>query len=128
MKMATAERWAKSINISTDEFNEYLKKLNYQVWVDEGFDKEKMVWHITEKGRKHGRISRNPFKRIVLWDFDAAFAVVKVKGKVTKEYFYCDECDMYLPMQSGFDFSMQRWVCKRCGHVNKLYYSPEDYV
>lgn len=128
MKMATVERWARVMNITPVDFNEYLKKLNYQVEVKRGADGAHRVWHITEKGKQHGRVSKNPFKRILLWDFDAAFAVRKIRGKITRTCFYCDECEMYLPMQSGFDFTMQKWVCKRCGYVNKLYYDPEDYA
>lgn len=126
--MVSAKRWAQTFKMTEDEFNDYLKKLNYQIWMDVGIDKKESLWHVTQKGRQHSRISMNPFHRIILWDFDAAFAVMKIKGKTSREYFYCDECDVYLPRQSGFEPSMQRWVCKKCGHVNKLFYDPADYL
>lgn len=127
MKMMSVERCAKSIGISEEDFNEYLKKLKYQIQVLDDSKDMKTIWYMTERGRKHGRVSFNPFNREPLWDIDALFAVMKIRGKITREYFYCDDCGAFLGRQSGFDLSMQKWVCKKCGLVNKLYYDPEDY-
>lgn len=126
MKMVTAKKWAQSMGISEAEFNEYLEKINYQVWKDAGPSKTEM-WHITEKGRQHSKKSRNPFVRAILWDFDTLVEVTRVRGKITKKYFYCDKCGAYLSTQSGFDFELQNWECKKCGHTSKLYYDPKDY-
>ena len=81
MKMATVERWARTMDITPEDFNEYLEKLNYQVEVKNGTDGTHRIWHITEKGKQYGRVSRNPLKRALVWNFDAAFAVKKVNGK-----------------------------------------------
>ena len=127
MKMATAERWAKSLNISKEEFNDYLKKLHYQ---KEGVADNKdltFVWVLTPQGKNYGRYSYNPFNYDLLWNIDAFFSVMKIRGKITKTYSYCDKCDSFLGRQDGFDINMNHWVCKKCGHINKLYYSPEDY-
>lgn len=126
MKMISVSRWAASIGISTEEFDNYLKKLRYQV-EDCVLTKGTTVWCLTKRGRRHGRKSRNPFSKELLWDIDALFDVMKLRGKITRKYFYCDDCGAYISGQSGFDFSMQKWVCKKCGYVNKLYYDEEDF-
>lgn len=126
MRMTTAKKWAYSMGISEDEFNEYLEKLNYQVRKDTGTSKSDL-WHITDKGLPHSRKSRNPLVRATLWDFDTLVEVTRIKGKITKKYFYCDKCGAYLSTQSGFDFELQNWECKKCGHKSKLNYDPKDY-
>lgn len=123
MKMYPVEHWAKTIGVTSEEFNDYLAKLNYQVLSDEN-----EIWYITKQGSRYGRVSRNPFRKVNVWSIDALFSVLKIGGKITGEFFYCDKCDSYLSHQSGFETTMGRWVCKRCGHVNKLFYDPEDYI
>lgn len=125
MKKATAKRWAIALKVSENEFNDYLEKINYQVKdIDDSLNE---IWILTQNGKKHGRKSYNPFNNSLLWDIDAFFEVMKVRGKITRKYFYCDECGAFLSRQSGFEREMYNWVCKRCGHINKLYYVPEDY-
>lgn len=128
MKMLSAEKWANSMSISVEEFNDYLKRLKYQIEVVSDKKDLRLAWHITERGLRHGRMSYNPFNQTPLWDIDAMFAVMKLRGKMTRKYFYCDDCGAFLPRQVGFEADMYKWVCKRCGVVNKLYYDPEDYV
>ena len=127
MRMATAERWAVALKISTEEFNEYLKKLHYQKESIEDNRDLTSIWTLTSTGKKYGRKSYNPFKHDLLWNIDAFFDVMKIRGKITRKYSYCDKCDSFLGRQSGFDINMEHWVCKKCGHINKLFYDPNDY-
>ena len=55
------------------------------------------------------------------------FDVMKIRGKITRKYSYCDKCNSFLGRQSGFDINMEHWVCKKCGYINKLFYDPDDY-
>ena len=116
-----ASRWSQAFNFTEKEFNDVLAELGLQRSVVSG---GKQVWRITERGMQHSRMSRNPFKRVILWDFDAFFQAVKVKGKKSGEYFYCEKCGDYLSSQHGFEFGMKKWVCKKCGEVNSLTYAP----
>ncbi|MBQ7918740.1 MAG: hypothetical protein IJ324_02195 [Lachnospiraceae bacterium] len=68
-------------------------------------------------------MSRNLFCRVPLWDFQAFFEAVKLRGRKTGQYYYCEACGDYLSDQYGFEFSMKKWVCKKCGEVNELSYT-----
>ena len=50
------------------------------------------------------------------------FDAVKHYGRKTRRYFYCTKCGDYMNNQNGFDTTMDKWVCKECGHVNELTY------
>lgn len=76
------------------------------------------------RGARHSRMSCSPFKRVIRWDFDAFFQALNLKGKKSGEFHYCDKCGDYLSDQHGFEFSMKKWVCKKCGYVNELEYKP----
>ncbi|MBR4058662.1 MAG: Sec23/Sec24 zinc finger-containing protein [Lachnospiraceae bacterium] len=83
-----------------------------------------MKWSLTEKGFKHIKMSKNPFSRVILWDFDTHFQVHKLVGKKTQTYMFCDKCDAYLNTQPGFNFGLKKFVCEKCGHINDTLYLP----
>ena len=101
----TAARWAKTIDMPTQEFNEYLSKLGLQEKVC-----NTRKWKITVKGREH---SSNILGRIY-WDVDALFEVVKLRGKITHNYFFCDQCNTYHNI--GTEEKKQKsHICSACG-------------
>lgn len=124
MKKVSVAKWAQTRDISIEEINNCLEELGYQV---QATGKGRTKWKLTEKGQRYARFSVNPLSRQILWDIDAFFDVLKLQGKKTREYFYCDECNAYLGYQYGFEPNMNKWVCKKCGCVNKLYYDPDDF-
>ena len=117
-----ASKWSQTFNFTESEFNECLEELGLQKRVPV---KGSMRFDVTGRGARHSRMSRNPFRRVILWDFDAFFQALKLKGKKSGEFHYCDKCGDYLSDQHGFEFSMKKWVCKKCGFVNELeYHAP----
>ena len=119
-----ASKWSQTFNFTEQEFNDCLEELGLQKRITSGGSTH---FSVTSRGARHSRMSRNPFKRVPLWDFDAFFQAVKLKGKKSGEYYYCDKCGDYMSDQHGFEFSMKKWVCKKCGYVNELgYKSPAD--
>lgn len=137
---ASAEQWAKTMSLTESEYNELLEELGYLIRVEGNpAPKNGLVcietgkgqiskWNLTEKGWKHVKLSRNPFKRprVLLWDFDSHFQVHKRLGKKRGTYIFCDKCDAYLNTQSGFNFSLKKFVCEKCGHVNDTVYKAES--
>lgn len=137
---ATSERWAKTMGIAEEEYNGLLEELGYLVRVTgDPASKEGLVcverengqnikWTLTGKGWKHARLSRNPFKcsKVLLWDFDSYFQAHKRLGKKRGTYIFCDKCDAYLNMQSGFNFALKKFVCEKCGHVNDTVYNAQS--
>ncbi len=114
-----ASKWSQTFNFTEQEFNECLEELGLQKRVSA---KGGACFEVTGRGARHSRMSRNPLHRVILWDFDAFFQAVKLKGKKSGEYHYCDKCGDYMSDQHGFEFSMKKWVCKKCGYVNELEY------
>lgn len=101
----TAARWAKTIDMPKQEFNEYLAKLGLQ---EKACKPRK--WKITVKGRKH---SSNILGRIY-WDVDALFEVVKLRGKITHNYFFCDQCNTYHNIYIE-EKEQKSHICSACG-------------
>lgn len=116
-----ASKWSQTFHFTESEFNECLEELGLQRRV---LAKGGVRFDVTGRGARHSRMSRSPFKRVILWDFDAFFQALKLKGKKSGEFHYCDKCGDYLSDQHGFEFSMKKWVCKKCGYVNELEYKP----
>lgn len=100
----TVARWAKSIDMSKQEFNEYLAKLGLQ---EKRFNTNK--WKLTEEGKEH---SSNILGRIY-WDVQALFEVIKLRGKITHEYFFCEECDTYHKIDTE-DKDRKSHICSWC--------------
>ena len=121
MNNLPVSRWSQSLGFTEPELNAYLEELGYQKRITSG---GKTAWSITSRGARHGRMSRNPFRKVPLWDFEAFFQAVKLRGKKTGQYYYCENCNDYLSNQYGFEFGMKKWVCKKCGVVNELCYEP----
>lgn len=116
MKYFTTAQWAQIWNMSMGDMEQGLMELGYQILDTTG----NLTWKLTEKGRAHAKKSRNPFDKTLRWDFEAFFDVAKHFGRKTRSYFYCPECGDYLNHQHGFEATMDKWVCKKCGLVNDL--------
>lgn len=101
----TSARWAKSINITKEEFDEYLVKLGLQ-------EKSGYInrWKSTEEGRKHSRSILGK----IYWDVDSLFKVIKLRGRITHKYFFCDECDTYHKIDIEKK-EQKSHICSRCG-------------
>lgn len=123
----SVDKWAKTLSMSPDEYNELLGELGYQTKVKSQESGRPAKWSLTEKGLKHIKVSKNPFNRVILWDLDAHFQVHKLVGKKTQTYMFCDKCDAYLNTQSGFNFGLKKFVCEKCGHINDTVYLPEEF-
>lgn len=110
MKKLSAKAWARSIGITEMEFNGTLAKTGLQQ-----INTVSMRWMPTKRGREH---SICVFGRI-FWDIDAHFEVMKLRGKLTREYFYCDECSAYnkIPEENK---DRTRFICYRCGNETLL--------
>lgn len=106
MRKNTALSWANSISISEKEFNDCLVTVGYQQ-----YNSSKRKWELTTKGKEHGiRILGK-----IYWDIDAHFEVMKLRGKQTRKYFYCDKCGAYnrIVEENKDD---RRFLCCRCGN------------
>ena len=103
--MNTAARWAKSINITTQEFNEYLVKLGLQK-KGESINK----WQRTDEGKKHSKSILGK----IYWDVNTLFKVVKLRGKITHKYFFCDKCDTYHKINIE-EMERKSQICSACG-------------
>jgi len=121
----TVEEWAGTVSVSPEEYNELLGELGYQTKVVPKIEGGDVKWSLTEKGLKHIKMSKNPFKREILWDFDTHFQVHKLIGEKKQTYMFCDKCDAYLNTQPGFNFGLKKFVCEKCGHVNDTVHNPE---
>ena len=107
----TALSWANSMDITENEFNNYLMDLGYQVKRD-----DTKPWGRTSKGEEH---SKKIFRK-TYWDLDAFFDVVKRRGIVTRTYFYCEKCGVYNRILDEEKQDIQ-YSCHVCGAVtNKL--------
>ena len=122
----SVDKWAKPLSMNPDEYNELLGELGYHTKVKSQESGRPAKWSLTEKGLKHIKVSKNPFNRVILWDFDAHFQVHKLVGKKKQTYMFCDKCDAYLNTQSGFNFGLKKFVCEKCGHINDTVYLPEE--
>ena len=122
---AAVEKWASIVSMNPEEYNELLEELGYQVKVMPEKKGGTVKWSLTEKGFKRMRMSRNPFKKEILWDLDTHFQVHKLIGKKKQIYMFCDECDAYLNTQPGFNFGLKKFACERCGHVNDIVCNTE---
>ena len=103
--MNTAARWAKSINITKQEFNEYLVKLGLQK-KGESINK----WKRTNEGKKHSKSILGK----IYWDVNTLFKVVKLRGRITHKYFFCEECDTYHKIDIE-EKDRKFYICSRCG-------------
>ncbi len=116
-KRLSVERYAEYFDITEEELNKSLKELGYQTRnispKNSGWE-----WILTPKGRRHGRMSCNPFRRVILWDFHAYIAARSLMGKKARKYMYCARCQTYLNHQQGFSFEHAKWKCVKCGYVN----------
>lgn len=122
---ASVDKWARIVSVTPEEYNELLGELGFQTKEVSG-STGKRSWNVTAKGSRHTRMSKNPFKKELLWDFDAHYEVHKLLGKRTQRYLFCEKCDTYLNVQPGFDFRLKKFTCLRCGHVNSLRYQVEE--
>lgn len=104
MKNTTA-RWAKSIDMSKEEFNEYLSKLGLQ---EKNGNTNK--WRITKEGKEH---SSNILGKIY-WDVQTLFKAVKLRGRITHNYFFCDECNTYHKIDVE-EKEKKSHICSSCG-------------
>lgn len=105
MRKNTALSWANSIGISENEFNEYLAEVGYQK-----YNPIKDKWELMDKGKEHGR---RIFGKIY-WDMDANFEVIKLRGKKSHRYFYCDTCGIYNKIPEE-EMGEKTYLCSRCG-------------
>lgn len=101
----TSARWAKSIDMSKQEFDEYLAKLGLQ---EKSCNTNK--WKITEEGKEY---SSNILGRIY-WDVQALFEVIKLRGKITHKYFFCDKCNTYHKIGTE-EKEKKIQLCSSCG-------------
>ena len=108
MKKNTALDWAKTLGITEQEFNKSLIELGYIIKGSKSYDR-------TPKGHKH---SRKIFKK-TYWDVDAMFDVVKLIGKKTGNYFYCEKCGSYNKVEQG-NGPVLNCLCHNCGFPVKL--------
>lgn len=110
MRKNTALSWANSIDITEAEFNEYLVELGYQI--QNTISKK---WERTPKGMNHS----NNFFGQLYWDVDAFFDVLKLRGKRTRTYFYCDKCGSYnrIPLE---EMEWESFCCSQCGFEMQL--------
>ena len=86
MRRHPVSRWAETLDSTEEEMNGYLEELGYQYMCQSTENLEKKIWIITEEGKKYCRVSRNPFSKRILWDMDALFQVMKLRGKKTGKY------------------------------------------
>lgn len=101
----TSARWAKSIDMPKQEFNEYLRKLGLQ---EKACNSNR--WRVTKKGKEH---SSNRLG-MIYWDVQALFEVIKLRGKITHDYFFCDECNTYHKIDTE-DKERKSHICSSCG-------------
>lgn len=104
MKKNTALDWANMIDITMNEFNENLAELGYQTK-----NPDDQSWLRTPKGTEHSE----RFCGRILWDMDAFFDVLKLQGKKTGQFFYCEKCGSYNKVEEDEKFN---FICKACGY------------
>jgi len=85
-------------DISEKEINEGLEELGYQTRYHSGAT-PKQKWILTSKGWNHGRMSRNPFRKVILWDLNAYLKVRIHILKKARKYPDCKNCQAYLNFQ-----------------------------
>ena len=124
--VVSAEKWAKTLGISEDEYNKLLMELGYLANNNSETKTPNSRWEVTDKGWKHIKLSKNLFKRTLLWDVDTHFQVHKLLGKKRRTYIFCDKCDAYLNKQTGFDTEVEKIICEKCGHINILAYKSDE--
>ena len=114
MKKNTALDWAKTIGITEQEFSKNLIELGYIIKGSKGYDR-------TPKGHKHSR----QILKTIYWDVDAMFDVLKLIGKKTGKYFYCEKCGSYnkVDQENG---PVLNCLCHSCGFPVKLGSSKAD--
>ena len=105
MRKNTALSWANSIGISEKEFNECLAEIGYQK-----YNSTKSKWELTPKGKEQAR----RFFAKIYWDIDANFEVIKLRGKMTHKYFYCDGCGTYNKIPEA-EKKEKAYFCSKCG-------------
>lgn len=123
--VVSAEKWAKTLGISEDEYNNLLMELGYLVNNNSETKTPNSRWVVTDKGWKHVKLSKSLFKRTLLWDFDTHFQVHKLLGKKRRTYIFCDKCDAYLNKQIGFNPEDEKIICKKCGHINIIAFESD---
>ena len=104
MKKNTALDWANMMDVTVEEFNQNLAELGYQ-----SKDSENQKWLRTPKGIEHSE----QFCGRILWDMDAFFDALKLQGKKTGEFFYCEKCGSYNKVEKEEKFN---FICKACGY------------
>lgn len=122
MKYFTSAQWVQNWNMSRGDMEQGLMELGYQYLDVLG----NLTWKPTRKGKDHMKKSWNPFDKTLRWDFEAFFDVAKHYGRKTRSYFYCSRCGDLLNHQHGFEPSVDRWMCEKCGDVTDLVLESRD--
>ena len=110
MKKNTALSWANSIGISEREFDECLIEIGYQE-----YNSVKDKLELTTKGKEHA----SKILGKIYWDIDANFEVMKLRGKKTHKYFYCDSCGSYNKIPEDKQ-EEKTYLCSKCGVKNNM--------
>ena len=120
MKHLSSADWAKTRGLTEQEVNRYFEELGYLAPDTTKPNRKKSRWILTEAGEKHVIKKGILFRQQLLWSIDAFFEVIKLHGKRTHQYYYCDGCSSYLRTQEGFEMTLPKWTCTKCGHENVL--------
>jgi len=120
MKPLSSGDCAKTRDLTEQEVNQHLEELGYLTPDTTKLNRKQPRWILTEAGEKQVIKKGILFRRQLLWSIDAFFEVIKLHGKRTHQYYYCDGCSSYLRTQEGFEMVLPKWKCTKCGYENVL--------
>ncbi len=110
MNKNTALSWANSLDITEQEFNRHLVELGYYMQMENGKRLQR-----TPKGVKHS----TDFFGKIRWDINVVYDVVKLIGRKTGKYFYCEKCSAYNKVEDTGEV-VQNCLCHNCSYPVKL--------
>ncbi len=111
---ATASDWGKKIHISRTKFDNYLVDLGY-LDCSHSMNKKRGKLDVTEKGKFHSAITNTPFRKRLLWDYEAFKEVVKMRAQRAQVYECCPRCNAHLDTMPNYNYLDLSHKCHRCG-------------
>lgn len=119
---ASASTWGKKIHINRRTFDSYLIDLGYLEKDPNAVGRRQKV-RISRMGDQHSALTNNPFKRIILWDYDTFVKVMKLRAEKATVHYCCEKCGTPIDDSHVFDYLESEYQCNQCGHIGEVFHT-----
>ena len=117
---ASAASWGRKIHINRRVFDSYLVDLGYLEKEQSNNGRYKKLI-VTRAGEQHSALTNNPFRQIILWDYDTFTKVMKLRAEKADVHYCCEKCSAPVDEAPDFNHLQLEYRCDKCGHVGDVY-------